>query len=97
MAVTISLSNCHKKRKTWGSLLNIYGKSTKKSYYKKISATKIKITGKKLLSMNKSIKNKERREYDNNLDLNRVTNNKRFWKTVKTLLSNKGNILKKSL
>ena len=47
--------------------------------------------------MNKSIKNKERREYDNNLDLNRVTSNKRFWKTVKTLPSNKGNILKKSL
>ena len=33
---------------------------------------------------------KEKKAYYNNLQLNNLTDNKRFWKTVKPLLSNKG-------
>ena len=37
------------------------------------------------------------RKYCNNFDLNRITNNEKFWKAVKPLLFNNGKNLKKSL
>ena len=33
---------------------------------------------------------REKKKYFNNLDLNKITNNKVFWKTVKPLLLDKG-------
>ena len=37
---------------------------------------------------------REKRNYSNNLNLNKITNNKTFWKTVKPFLSNKGDFHK---
>ena len=38
---------------------------------------------------------REKRKYFNNLNLNNITDNKKFWNTVRPFLSNKGNLNKK--
>ena len=63
-------------------------------YHSKPTVEKQRAFQKQRNFCNRLYKKKRKRCYEN-LDLNNITDNKNFWKTVKPFLSNKGKILKR--